>query len=431
MLFPSQRRAAEQLRQRADAGAGAVVLRGLSGVGKSTVAEFAVAAPRQIVDAGYLRTEVHALRQAVADGVRTVILAQPHDDVKGSGITTHPQEVHLGGLSASELHAWLDGHTPLLHPDEHACIAQYCLGIPFLVERMLVARPITPAAARIFCAAYLQSLIDQSSLYGDDYCDQLSAVLRGETGVANVPDDVLPLLASAQPFGAAARPLQLLNQRLHPSCTLPFPESAQLFSLYQTWLVEHPHEPTFDVLVDHIQSPEHLLEALGYCEFPERRTALLSAFIMADTRKGAVCAPDTRGPQMHYQLNHAGECSVDWMNARLLELARASGIDANVATLPSSYGKPQIAIAIPSLSAPLYMHKHDHTPSAVMPVAYTIECELQRRGLAYSVRLSDRSYRYDPARQTYADLPKLDVQYFHEAHGWPLDDLPEEDDAQS
>lgn len=425
MLFPSQQRAADALRTRTDANAGAVVLRGLSGMGKSTVAEHALQPHEHVVlDAGMPRKELLALRDAVARGVRSVLLAQPDQPLDSIDAPLHPEEVRLQGLLPQEVDAWLEQCSPALTPEERVMVQTYSLGVPLLLKRILSQRPVAANTAYVECAAYLQTALD--NLATDDAGDieaQVRALVAREMHVQALPEDILRLLCSKVFFSEKQRkPLALLTSRLNRGAQMPIPRSPQLLELYEIWSSEHPNEPAFDVLVDHVQNAQEFLDRLGYAEVPNMRTALLGAFVLADSRKGAACAPDQWSTDMRYQLNNSGGGgSENWMNARLLELARASGYESRPVK-SNTFGREQILITIPGLPSPLYIHKHDHTPSMVMPVAYVIECELQRLELSYSVRLSDRSYRYDPRSQRYADLPKLHVKYFHEAHGWPLDD---------
>jgi hypothetical protein len=117
-------------------------------------------------------------------------------------------------------------------------------------------------------------------------------------------------------------------------------------------------------------------------------------------------------------MSTVGDSGDSYVFEGLLRTARASGVQATIALEESRFGgreRPKAEL----VDAPqaLFIHKHDHTHSVVMPVAYTFECYLQRAGTPYVINYNDQTFTYDLATKTYkkVEMPKID--YFTEAYG--------------
>ncbi len=418
MLYPSQAAAKDLLKQSLVTNTVSVV-DGMSGAGKSTVvqAAFAETEPGMDIESSRVHTKLADVRKAVTDGMRVVILAPP------GGASSVPEEfaaaptMTVRNLNAGELDAWMNAVEPPLLPEERNVIVRYSLGVPLLVERLCKARPITQAAGFAHCVIALQQVIESCRLGGHERIPRLQEVLSRYADFP-APDDVLPMLADWEHARKRSNAVSILNRRLYQGKELPVPATTQLFALYDEWIERKPNEPNFDLFLEHAENAEALLGVIGYCQYPQKDT-VLSRFIMADARKGATYYKQFGhfGRQMD---NRTSDNEYETVEA-MLSLARAGGLEATV-KMETIWQREVPRVQLPQDVSPLYVHKHDHTPDDVVPVAYAIECGLQQAGLSYVVRYDKQVFRYDPAAKAYTPLEPVHVDYFTEVYG----DLPDE-----
>ncbi len=415
VLFPSQTQAKDALNTCLDRGQMAY-LQGLSGTGKSFIAQQALSEREGlIVESRGVRDRVVEIRNAVECKVRVVILAQPGTNTAdmAENIGVPSQTVKVRGLSAVEIGAWLDGVHPACSPEEREYIFRYSLGVPLLIERLCVQRPVTRASALTQCVVYLQDLIEECHLGGKDRDDRLRQILGEYTNVP-VPDDVLLRLADCESRRHRGTPMSTLHSRLLPGSELPTPATLQIFDLYEEWLHDHPDEPSFDVFVRQVPDAEAFLEDIGYRSHPDP-AATLKRFIFADARKGATFYGRSGRPFSRVMDNSTSD-SDSHIYPVILKLARASGTNATLGT-KEVFGRETCVLNVDDSQDSLFLHKHDHTPWDVMPVAYTVECALQQLGASYIVQYNRKTFRYDPHKKSYEPLEAADVDFFRELYG--------------
>ncbi len=421
MLYPSQAAAKDLLKQSLGTNPISVV-DGMSGAGKSTVvqAAFAETQPGMDIESSRVHTRLAEVRTAVANGIRVVILTPPGGAVSVPAEFESAPRMTVRNLNASELNAWMNAVEPSLQPEERDIIVRYSLGVPLLVERLCKARPITQAAGFAHCVIALQQVIESCHLGGQERIPRLQEVLSRYTDFLP-PDDVLPMLADWEHARKRSNAVSILNRRLYQGKEMPVPATTQLFALYDAWIERKPDEPTFDVFVEHAENAEALLGVIGYCQHPQNDT-VLSRFIMADARKGATYYQQFGrfGRQMD---NRTSDNESETVEA-ILSLARAGGLEATV-KMETIWQREVPRVQLPQHVSPLYVHKHDHTPDDVVPVAYAVECGLQQAGLSYVVRYDKQVFRYDPTTKTYGSLEPVRVDYFTEVYG----ELPDEGPA--
>ena len=205
-----------------------------------------------------------------------------------------------------------------------------------------------------------------------------------------------------------------LHSRLRPGLELPTPASLQIFELYEQWLRDHPDEPDFDVFVQEVSEAEALLEGIGYCQHA-KRDATLKRFIFADARKGATFFAGRFGG-FSRQMDNSTTDSDSYLYPIILKLARASGMNAKLGT-KEVFQREVCVLELDGSQNSLYLHKHDHTPNDVMPVAYTVECALQQLGVPYIVQYNRKSFRYDPQKKYYEPVEAANVDFFRERYG--------------
>lgn len=434
MIYPSQEATGRLLAERLAEDNGAVLLQGLSGSGKSLVAEEAMRADKEklIIDAGMVWSRTDDIRKAVAHRCSIVILADPSVSIEWveliqQELLMNPKIIQMRSLTPTEVVAWLDTATPKLEEDERSLITKYSLGLPLLIERFLTHRPLTRETALLHCVTYLQGVLNQSGFMGKNRDIALRDIIAGYSD-SPIPDDVIPLLADAEMGRTGDTPISLLHSRLSEGAEFPTPTTLQLFDLYGEWLALHKDEPNFDVLVLSMPDAEAFLDTIGYSDEGRFGDHDLKRFICADARKGATFYPRFEDGTMCQQMNNNSDSLDSWLQTRMLELARSSGVEAKV-TQRESFDRDIVEVQI-STPSPLYLHKHDHTPSVVMPVAYTVECALQARGVPYIVRYNDVLFRFDPEKKAYEPLERVKVDYYREAYGHLWDEEePDESDT--
>lgn len=360
------------------------------------------------------------IKGAVAENVRVVILAQAGTNTTNmaADVGVTPQIVKVRGITAEEANAWLDGIEPACLLEEKECILRYSLGVPLLIERFCNQRPITQASALPLCIIYLQNLIEECHLGGEDRNEKLRQILSEYSDFA-IPDDALSKLADCKWARRTNTPISTLHSLLNDGAELPTPVSLQIFELYEEWLRNHADEPSFDVFVQDIQSAEEVLENIGYCECPDR-TATLRRFIFADARKGATFFA-RRGENFSRKMDNSTTDSDSYLYPIIMKLARTLGMNAQLGT-KEVFGREVCELQLDGSQKSLFLHKHDHTPRDVMPVAYTVECALQHLGVAYIAQYNDKLFCYDPQKKSYEPVDAKNVDYFRELYG----ELPDE-----
>ncbi len=375
MLSSSQREAEQLLTQLLAEDCGAVILQGLSGSGKSLVADRVLANESEgaAFEIGTLFFNVEKIQQAVAAASKKILLALPgsNPELIAKKIDLHPQTVVLRNLTLNETNAWLDEAVPPVTPEEREIVLHYGLGTPLLIERFLAHRPVTHVSALPQCAAYLQDVINQSFLQDSSRDHGLTETVARFSDFP-IPDDVRPFLADAlYARKGSPTPLAVLESKRRPGKEFPVPATLQLYDLYSQWLKERPDEPSFEVFVESMPDAQAFLEEIGYCDFPDRSNAALHTFVMADARKGTTFYPRMTSGKMDMQMdNNRNEGTTEYLQEHMLALARSSGF---VAELDKNDGVGQrvVTVRTPDLPAAMFLHKHDHTHDVVMPVAYT------------------------------------------------------------
>ncbi len=371
-----------------------------------------------IIDIGMIHYRIDEIKAAMQKQTRMAVLMHPGftPESVGNGIVMHPDAVQIRCLTSSELMTWLDTAKPKLSTHERELILTYSLGVPLLLERFLTHRPVTLERVLPQCAAYIQGVVDQCT-FALDFGDMQLRDAISRYSYFSVPDDVFPLLSDAKSVRVGHTPIALLQSKLKPEAELPVPATLQLYDLYEEWLKTVRNEPFFEVLVEAMPDAEQFLEKLGYCEFPDPCIDQdLSKFVYADARKGATFYAQQNDGVLKVRMNKNSDSMDGWLRAHILELARSSGIEAQLER-SEVWGREEVSVRVPSLSSPLYLHKHDHEHAAVMPVAYTVECALQNKGMSYTVRYNDAMFRYDPQTKTYGPIQRVEADYWKELYG--------------
>lgn len=425
MLYPSQQEATDLLKQRLAENRGAVVLQGLSGAGKSRIAKEATAGEPEpfILDIGMTEFRTEELRAAAVRKCRIVILAHPLWPLERleQKVTVHPDTLRVRGLSQAEVSSWMDEAETALSAGERQLVLTYSLGFPLLVERFLAHRPVTREAALPQCAAHLQKIFSQ---YPGD--EKLAHALAEYTDF-QAPEDALALVGEPEEFGVAnATPISLLQSCLSGGAELPVPATLQLYEIYQEWLSAHRDEPNFEVFIQSMPDAAQFLDHIGYSDLGRFGENELERFSRADARKGATFYPRNADGVMDEQLNNNSDSLDAWVNEHMLVLARSSGVEAK-ADLQTIFDRDVVKIQMPGSPSPLFLHKHDHTPLDVMPVAYTFECALQARGVPYTASYNGKLYRYDPQKKAYEPLETVKVDYYPEVYGARWASEPQDD----
>jgi hypothetical protein len=402
MLYPSQEVAQESLRHSLSTHE-ISILQGLSGSGKSLVAEDVMADGDRgiIMECGEVNmTNLDRIKDAITAKLRVVLLAQPETDFSyiHEHVSADTGGVHMRSLSAADVETWMNGVQPELSPDERDCILEYSLGIPLLIDVLCKTRPITRTSALPKCAVYLQTMIETSFLAGSDYKEKLQTILADYTDFV-VPTDVLAMLAEHRMTRGTNTPLSLLHTKLSPEKELPMPSSEQLLDVYAQWLEHAPKEPSVNIFVPNMPEPKQVLMEIGFSDEANEKTSLLSTFLLlSNLQKGTTFYAEPGLPFMQQMSTFMRD---NYIDDSLTTMARTSGV--TVTLKRSEFNPRRINVNVDSATA-LFLHKHEHTQNEVMPVAYTVECYLQQKGIAYTVQYNEKMFRYDPTLKTYEPL---------------------------
>ena len=431
MLYAAQRQAKDELAQHL-AVSPVAVLRGLSGSGKSLIADQVLSEGYQggrTVESFRVGFDIDELRDAIAKQLRVIILSGDSDaGYLSEYFEPAPPVVMVGCMSHEEVESWMDAVTPPLEPQERSLMHDYGLRVPLLIEQLSHRRPVTHISAIPLCTAYLQSVVEQNHLGGDQLQSELREILQ-QFGAGPVPEHILATLSSCQIARFSHTPMSVLSAALSQGAELPTPETLDIFTRYEEWLKRVKDEPNFNLFVREMTDAARVLEEIGYADFLIGQETLLKRFTMAGHRKGTTFYADQYAG-FREQMSTVGESGDCYVYEGLLRTARASGVQASVTLEESHFGgreRPKAEL----VDAPhaLYVHKHDHTHNVVMPVAYTFECYLQRAGISYVISYNDLTYRYNPTTKSYEliDTPKID--YYEEAYGarWAAEEAPEAD----
>lgn len=439
MLYASQIRAKDELTQ-CLATSPACVLQGLSGSGKSLVAGQVIAEGfkgGRAVDemrAGY---EIERLKEMVAQNLRIVILSGTSNS---SNVTKQFDSavpiVTMGCMTAEEVEGWMNSLTPPLEEGERSLMRTYGLAVPLLLEYLSHRRPVTEITVIPLCNAYLQGVVEQNGLGGKELPENLRQILAG-FGASVPPDSIVQSLQNCAMARFGETPMSLLGTKLSHGEELPTPETLDIFTRYEEWLRLVKEEPNFNLFIRDLPGAEKALAEIGYVDSLTGEDTMLRRFSMADHRKGATFYDNGKFGGFREQMSTLHEAFDNIIFQGLLGMARASGVQASVILEESRFGdreRPKAEL----IDAPnaLYVHKHDHTHSVVMPVAYTFECYLQRAGIPYVISYNKETFRYDPATKTYEPIDTPKVDYYKEAYGarWAAEDAAGqafEDDEQT
>ncbi|MDB4978209.1 MAG: hypothetical protein JWM56_395 [Candidatus Peribacteria bacterium] len=432
MLYPSQERTREALAKDIDSHQ-FTILEGLSGSGKSLITSKAIAGSGyqvSVMEGSDVLRRPEGIRQLIGGQIKAVILAQPSVNAgafdKKLGMSLPALKVRC--LSADEVMSWFDSVEPALLPDEREYILKYSLGVPLLIERFLANRPVTQPAGIVQCVAYLQNIIDECFLARKSRNEELQQIIATYTDFG-IPSDVLSVLCDCEEARRKTNAIGTIHSRLATNKEIPTPQSLQLFSLYDTWLERHPDEPSFDVFVRDVPDAEKLLEEIGYCSHPDKQ-ALLRRFVGADARKGATYYSNPRfNIDFGRQMDNYSASDDAYLPKSILTLARAAGVTASL-KVKKIFGQDIPVVQLPEAPTALFVHKHDHTPRDVMPVAYTIECALQKAGVPYAVRYNNAAFIYNPEKTSYNPLETPKINSYRELYGdltdndeWPDEEI--------
>lgn len=406
MQFPSQEASQAQLLESAQNNP-LTLLEGLSGAGKSLIAEqVASTTQSEVIEAGEIRSRLDDMRDEQKRAMmKLIILAHPDSLARFTGGEDLAlNTVQVKGLTEGEVMYWLGTIEPALNSEEIELIMKYSLGIPLLIENMCKRRPLDDSRAFVLCSQYANSIIESSTLTGNDFIEKLQGIVARFTHF-KIPDDVIANLSTEGMLSTPEKsPISLLRSCLRREKALPEPATLQIFELYTQWMEDRPEELKFDMFLQHCPDAEKVLAEIGYCQYPEWNGTLLDVFSRADARKGATFYPRFGG-SMIAQMDLLGESCERFLLNNLLTLARASGAQAkHHATKPEWSDRYVHSIETPEYPSPLYIHKHDHYQHDVVPVAYVLECYFQSKQMPYVVSYDRKLFRYDPKKKMYEPL---------------------------
>lgn len=435
MLYASQTRAKDELAKQL-AVSPVAVLQGLSGSGKSLVAEQVITESFEggrAVDEYRAGFQIDSLKEKVAQNLRVVLLSgTANSSYVSKQFNSAVPIVTMGCMTAEEVEGWMDALTPPLEDGERLLMRTYGLAVPLLLEHLSHHRPLTEISAVPMCTAYLQRIIEQNQLAGDDLQEELGKILE-KFGAGPVPERILSTLSDCLMARFTHTPMSVLSTALTQGKELPTPETLDIFTRYEEWLRLVKDEPNFNLFIRNIPDPEKALNEIGYADFLSGEDTLLKRFVMAGHRKGATFYDNGKFGSFREQMSTMHESLDSYIFEALLRTARASGVQASVTLEESQFGggeRPKAELT----DAPkaLFVHKHDHDHNVVMPVAYTFECYLQQAGIPYVISYNKETFRYDPVTKTYEPVDTPKINYYQEAYGarwaaeepWP-DDEPE------
>jgi hypothetical protein len=265
VLYASQRQAKEELASQL-ATSQVCVLQALSGSGKSLVADEVVKEGfpgARTVESGRVSLDIDELREAIAKELRVLVLSGSSDSTYLSQyFDAAPPIVTMKCMSPAEVEAWMDAVTPPLQPQERALMRSHGLGVPLLLEHLSHRRPLTDVAAIPLCTAYLQGVVEQNALGGEERADDLKRILE-QFGAMPAPESILPTLSDCEMGRFTHTPMSVLSAALITGKELPTPETLELFARYEEWLALVKDEPQFNLFIREFPDAERILEEIG------------------------------------------------------------------------------------------------------------------------------------------------------------------------
>jgi hypothetical protein len=395
------------------------VLQSLSGAGKSLVAGEIIKEQYpegRAVDTAVLSMRIEEIQELVARSIRVIVLSSDESRsvaaTKSLGVEAVP--VIMRCMTPEEVEGWMDAITPVLEESERALMLEYGLGVPLLLEHLAEYRPVTRLSAQSQCTAYLQRMLKTYGCSPKNDHAELRAILAQYSDFAAPADALAPIVSRYSSWGKQT-PMSVLGEALIQGNSLPIPQSPDIFRIYQEWLERVKDEPNFNLFVSDMPEAARFIDEIGYSDFSETRNPTLKRFVHAGARKGAAFykGPYTGG--FRAEVLNLDESSFSYLYEGATRVMRASGVAATL-TLGDSFGREVPVLGTGDAPNPFVLHKHDHTHSVVMPVAYTVECWLQQAGIPYTISYNDVLFAYDPATRTYAPLTAEKVSYFEELY---------------
>ncbi len=257
-------------------------------------------------------------------------------------------------------------------------IATYSLGVRSLIESICNQSPICELRAQLLCMLYLQGIIETCRLSGESRNRDLQSILQEYTDFP-VPEEVLPRLSDCMQLDNIS-PQQILQSRLGLGLKkgdFPTPVTEKIFNNYQIWLQYYRDEPSFEVnaSVTH-DAYLDLLRKVGihfrWANNPTFGNELLS------------------GRKLF--IRYLGRETVNTFNVQVSDLRTQSCEQGN------------------NSNNLLEIYNCDHAFFSVLPSAYAIECALQKLGLPYTITLSGHAgplagscliFKYSPDLREY------------------------------